>query len=53
MAIKATEEDMTRSGKLAATGIAALCVTIAAANVEAKDKVKVGFIGPLTGRRLS
>ena len=49
MAIKATEEDMTRSGKLAATGIAALCVTIAAANVEAKDKVKVGFIGPLTG----
>jgi branched-chain amino acid transport system substrate-binding protein len=49
MAIKATEEDMTRSGKLAATGIAALCVTIAAAGVEAKDKVKVGFIGPLTG----
>ena len=49
MAIKATEEDMTRSGKLAATGIAALCVTIAAADVEAKDKVKVGFIGPLTG----
>ena len=40
---------MTRSGKLAATGIAALCVTIAAADVEAKDKVKVGFIGPLTG----
>ena len=49
MAIRATEEDMTRSGKLAATGIAALCVTIAAADVEAKDKVKVGFIGPLTG----
>ena len=49
MAIKATEEDMTRSGRLAATGIAALCVTIAAADVEAKDKVKVGFIGPLTG----
>jgi len=49
MAIKATEEDMTRSGRLAAMGIAALCVTIAAANVEAKDKVKVGFIGPLTG----
>ena len=49
MAIKATEEDMTRSGKLAAMWIAALCVTIAAADVEAKDKVKVGFIGPLTG----
>ena len=49
MAIKATEEEMTRSGKLAATGIAALCVMIAAGDVEAKDKVKVGFIGPLTG----
>jgi len=49
MAIEATEAEMTRSGKLAATGIAALCVTIAAADVEAKDKVKVGFIGPLTG----
>jgi branched-chain amino acid transport system substrate-binding protein len=49
MAIKATEEDMTRSGKLAAMCIAALCVTIAATDVEAKDKVKVGFIGPLTG----
>ena len=35
--------------KLAATGIAALCLTLAAADVEAKDKVKVGFIGPLTG----
>jgi branched-chain amino acid transport system substrate-binding protein len=40
---------MTRSGKLAATGIAALCLTLAAVDVEAKDKVKVGFIGPLTG----
>jgi branched-chain amino acid transport system substrate-binding protein len=49
LAIKAKEEDMTRSGKLAATGIAALCLTLAAADVEAKDKIKVGFIGPLTG----
>jgi len=40
---------MTRSGKLAATGIAALCLTLAAVDVEAKEKVKVGFIGPLTG----
>src|SRR5262252_1175744 len=49
MVTKATEEDMTRSGKLAAAWIAALCLTLAAADVEAKDKVKVGFIGPLTG----
>jgi branched-chain amino acid transport system substrate-binding protein len=40
---------MTRSGKLAAPGIVALCLTLAAADVEAKDKVKVGYIGPLTG----
>src|SRR5215469_7606127 len=40
---------MTGSGKLAAAWIAALCVTIAATDVEAKDRVKVGFIGPLTG----
>jgi branched-chain amino acid transport system substrate-binding protein len=44
-----TEEVMTRSGRLAAMWIAALCVTMATADVEAKDKVKVGFIGPLTG----
>ena len=42
-------EDMARSGKLVAAWIAALCLTLAAAGVEAKDKVKVGFIGPLTG----
>jgi branched-chain amino acid transport system substrate-binding protein len=40
---------MTRSSRLAAAGITALCLTVAAADVEAKDKVKVGFIGPLTG----
>ena len=49
MVTKAMGEDMTRSGKLAAAWIAALCLTLAAADVEAKDKVKVGFIGPLTG----
>ena len=49
MVTKAMGEDMTRSGKLAAAWIAALCLTLAAAGVEAKDKVKVGFIGPLTG----
>src|SRR5215831_19120066 len=49
MPTKATEEDMARSGKLAAAWIAALCLTFAGANVEAKDKVKVGYIGPLTG----
>jgi len=49
MVTKAMGEDMTRSGKLAAAWIAALCLTLAAAEVEAKDKVKVGFIGPLTG----
>src|SRR5215475_9558907 len=49
MVVKAMGEDMTRSGKLAAAWIAALCLTLAAADVEGKDKVKVGFIGPLTG----
>jgi branched-chain amino acid transport system substrate-binding protein len=32
-----------------AAGVAAIIFAIAAANAEAKDKVKVGFIGPLTG----
>jgi len=40
---------MSQSGKLVVAGIAALFVTIAAGDVSAKDKVKVGFIGPLTG----
>lgn len=40
---------MSQSGKLVVAGIAALFVTIAAGDASAKDKVKVGFIGPLTG----
>jgi branched-chain amino acid transport system substrate-binding protein len=40
---------MIQSGKLVAAGIAALSFIIGAAGAEAKDKVKVGFIGPLTG----
>ena len=38
---------MSKSGKVTVTAIAALFLTIATAT--AKDKVKVGFIGPLTG----
>lgn len=44
-----TERYMNQSGKLVAAGIAALFLAIAAADAEAKDKVKVGYIGPLTG----
>ncbi|MFN3658052.1 MAG: branched-chain amino acid ABC transporter substrate-binding protein [Pseudolabrys sp.] len=40
---------MNRSGRLTAAGIAALCFTMIAASAYAKDKVKVGYIGPLTG----
>ncbi|MGB7578633.1 MAG: branched-chain amino acid ABC transporter substrate-binding protein, partial [Pseudolabrys sp.] len=40
---------MSKTAKFTATGIAALIFTIAAATADAKDKVKVGFIGPLTG----
>ena len=40
---------MRKSGKLAAALIATFVFTIAAADAEAKDKVKVGYIGPLTG----
>jgi branched-chain amino acid transport system substrate-binding protein len=40
---------MSKTAKFTATGIAALILTVAAATVDAKDKVKVGFIGPLTG----
>jgi branched-chain amino acid transport system substrate-binding protein len=36
-------------GKLAIAGISAFFLTIAAASSDAKEKVKVGFIGPLTG----
>jgi branched-chain amino acid transport system substrate-binding protein len=32
-----------------AAGVAAIIFAVATANAEAKDKVKVGFIGPLTG----
>ena len=38
---------MIKTGKIIATGIVALIFTVAAAT--AKQKVKVGFIGPLTG----
>ena len=40
---------MSKTAKFTTTGIAALILTVAAATVDAKDKVKVGFIGPLTG----
>src|SRR5262245_57953567 len=40
---------MIRIGQHTAVGIAAIIFAIAATAVEAKDKVKVGFIGPLTG----
>jgi branched-chain amino acid transport system substrate-binding protein len=40
---------MRKSGKLAAALIATFVFTMAAAEAEAKDKVKVGYIGPLTG----
>jgi branched-chain amino acid transport system substrate-binding protein len=40
---------MRKSGKLAAALIATFVFTMAAADAEAKDKVKVGYIGPLTG----
>ena len=40
---------MTKANKLAAAIIATLVLTIAAADAGAKDKVKVGYIGPLTG----
>ncbi|MBI5264209.1 MAG: branched-chain amino acid ABC transporter substrate-binding protein [Bradyrhizobium sp.] len=40
---------MMKSGKLAGAVIATLVITLAAAVAEAKDKVKVGYIGPLTG----
>jgi branched-chain amino acid transport system substrate-binding protein len=40
---------MSSKRSLAIAGVAALSLTIAAASSEAKDKVRVGFIGPLTG----
>ena len=39
---------MSRTGKFTVTGLVALIVLLAG-GAEAKEKVKVGFIGPLTG----
>jgi branched-chain amino acid transport system substrate-binding protein len=43
------EDSMRKTAIFAVAAIAALCVTGAAPTASAKDKVKVGFIGPLTG----
>src|SRR5690242_16606857 len=40
---------MRKCPKFAALGVAALILCVAAGTADAKDKVKVGFIGPLTG----
>src|SRR5262249_59515025 len=40
---------MTKSARRAAAGIGAIVFSFAAVSAEAKDNVKVGFIGPLTG----
>jgi branched-chain amino acid transport system substrate-binding protein len=40
---------MTGTGKLATVGLAAVLLALAVGTADAKDKVKVGFIGPLTG----
>src|SRR5512139_1004587 len=40
---------MSKTPKFAALGIAVLILGAAAVSADAKDKVKVGFIGPLTG----
>jgi branched-chain amino acid transport system substrate-binding protein len=40
---------MTNTAQRTAVAIAAIIFTFAAVSAEAKDKVKVGFIGPLTG----
>jgi branched-chain amino acid transport system substrate-binding protein len=40
---------MSGIARIAAAGFAALVVALTAATADAKDKVKVGFIGPLTG----
>src|SRR5262245_40599529 len=40
---------MSKIGQSMMVGIAAIVFAVAAASAEAKDKVKVGFIGPLTG----
>src|SRR4051795_12189763 len=40
---------MIRNGKIIIVGLMAAALTLAAGAATAKDKVKVGFIGPLTG----
>lgn len=40
---------MIRTGKVVTAGLVAAVLTLAAGAANAKDKVKVGFIGPLTG----
>ncbi len=40
---------MSTRGRLAMSGVTALAMTMMVAGADAKDKVKVGFIGPLTG----
>jgi branched-chain amino acid transport system substrate-binding protein len=40
---------MTKTAQRTAVGIAAFIFALTAATADAKDKVKVGFIGPLTG----
>jgi branched-chain amino acid transport system substrate-binding protein len=40
---------MTKTARSVVFGIVAIAFGVAAATAEAKDKVKVGFIGPLTG----
>src|SRR5215510_1850923 len=40
---------MTKNGQPTAVVIAALIFAVAAVTAEGKDKIKVGFIGPLTG----
>src|SRR5450830_410493 len=40
---------MIRTGKVVTAGLVAAALTLAAGAANAKDKVKVGFIGPLTG----
>lgn len=40
---------MSKIGKFASVGIAALVLAFFAVSADAKEKVKVGFIGPLTG----
>src|SRR4051794_29771742 len=40
---------MVRDGKIIAAGLMAAVLALAAGAANAKDKVKVGFIGPLTG----